>query len=252
MYKIRPKTLFIGKDTIYLPSCHSTNDKAAELLQNSPVSEGTVIIAGHQTQGRGQRGNVWEVLPNMNLTLSIILKPTFLTASEQFRFNIAVSLGIFDFLESYVGTPLKIKWPNDIYIQNQKMGGILIENSWQNSRLQHSIVGIGLNINQQTFGNNNATSLAKFTGQHYDLEAVFLGLLEHIENRYLQLRNGHFSLLKFNYLQNLFRYQEKHQFEADGQIFGGVIMGVSETGKLILNIENQLKEFDFQTIRYVI
>ena len=100
MNKIQPKTLFIGKNTIYLPSCHSTNDIAAEMIQSGSVFDGTTVITSNQTAGRGQRGNAWEALAGQNITISIILKPNFLSANEQFKLNIAVSLGIREFIES--------------------------------------------------------------------------------------------------------------------------------------------------------
>ena len=252
MYNIQPKTLFIGKNTIFLPTCHSTNDIAAELLQKSPEIEGTVVITNNQTAGRGQRGNNWKTNGNQNFTFSLILKPNFLVANDQFWLNIAVSLGVYDFFKPYLGGSLKIKWPNDMYFSTQKLGGILIENTIQNSRLQHSIVGIGMNINQTNFEGLNATSLAKITGQSYNLETLLPELLEQLEKRYLQLRAKNLSVLKFDYLQNLFGYQELRNYKAENIVFEAAIMGISETGKLILKVEDQLKTFDFQEIKFVI
>ncbi len=252
MYKIQPKTLFIGKNIIYLPSCHSTNDKASELLQTSSVLEGTVVITDNQTAGRGQRGNIWKTTIGQNLTFSIILKPHFLQATEQFWLNIAVSLGVHDFLSSYLGLNMKIKWPNDLYYKSKKLGGILIENNVQKTNLQSSIIGIGLNINQVNFEQLNATSLAQVTGQIYDLEMLFPELLEGIEKRYLQLRAKNYTRLKFDYLRHFFWYQEQQYFEINGECVAGMIMGVDEAGQLIVNIENQLQVFDFQKIKYLI
>eukprot|EP01137_Pigoraptor_chileana_P015025 Opistho-2@5140 len=107
-----------------------------------------VIITDNQTAGRGQRGNVWEASIGENLTFSLILKPNFLKASEQFQLNVAVSLGVLDCLSEYIDEDLKVKWSNDIYFQNQKMGGILIENTLQGYQIGYSVIGIGLNINQ--------------------------------------------------------------------------------------------------------
>lgn len=253
MHKIRPKTLFVGKKSVYLPTCQSTNDEAALLLRQESVAEGTVITTDYQAAGRGQRGNQWLTQPNENLTFSIILKPNFLTASEQFSLNVAVSLGVFDTLELFLGEGLKIKWPNDLYFKNQKLGGILIENSLQGSRLETSIMGIGLNVNQIDFENLNATSLRRLIGKTFELPELLEELLVKLEENYLLLRNGHYNRLKMRYLHNLFRYQEQHLFQdAQQRTFRGTIMGINETGKLAINVENKLCYFDFKEISYVI
>ncbi len=251
MSKIRPKTLFFGKNLVYLPSCQSTNDEAARLLQQNAAHEGTIVITDNQTAGRGQRGNSWQTTPGQNLTLSIVLKPHFLTATQQFNLNIAISVGIFDFLEPYLGTALKIKWPNDIYVENKKLGGILIENTLQNSRIESSIVGIGLNINQSDFVNLNATSLGQFTGQFYDLEYLLAELAEQLEKNYLLLRNNKFNALKVKYLQNLFRYQETHWFEYNGERLTGTIIGIDSLGRLAIDIQG-IRYFDFKEVQFVI
>ncbi len=154
LYKIPANTNFIGKKFIYLPSCHSTNDIAAELLPH--LDEGTVVIAAHQTNGRGQRGNSWEAEAGANLTFSIVLKPNFLPASQQFYFNMAVALGIIRGLRYFFegnrsnssdkSDQLKLKWSNDIYFQDFKLGGVLIENTIESTNLKNSVVGIGINM----------------------------------------------------------------------------------------------------------
>ncbi len=251
MYKIKPKTLFIGKKILYLPTCQSTNDEAADLLRQGTGLEGTVVITDEQTAGRGQRGNQWLAKAGENFTLSLILRPHFLLPGEQFRLNIAISLGVFDFLEPYLGSHLTIKWPNDIYVNNRKLGGILIENSLQGSRVESAIVGIGLNINQMNFSEGRATSLRLAVGKAYSLEALLPDLLSALEKNYLLLRNKQYALLKTRYLQHLFRYQEPHLFQRRNQEVEGVIVGVAETGHLAVQIENKLEYFDFKEISYV-
>ena len=253
MHNFRPKTLFVGNKSIYLPTCQSTNDEAALLLRQESVAEGTLIVTDYQTAGRGQRGNQWLSQPAENLTFSLILKPSFLIASEQFCLNVAVSLGVFDGLEPLLGDGLKIKWPNDLYFKNQKLGGILIENNLQGSRLETSIVGIGLNVNQINFENLNATSLRCINGKTTELPELLGELLIKLEENYLLLRNGHYNRLKMRYLHNLFRYQEQNLFQdAQQRTFAGTIMGINETGKLAINSQNKLHYFDFKEISYVI
>ncbi|GAB3334487.1 biotin--[acetyl-CoA-carboxylase] ligase [Larkinella ripae] len=254
MYKFRPKTLFLGQKINYLPTCQSTNDVAAWMITAETALDGTVVITGHQTAGRGQRGNQWEAQPGQNLTFSVILQPTFLQANEQFWLNIAVSLGISDWLSLYVSDRLKIKWPNDLYIQDRKIGGILIENTLYGYTLAWSVIGIGLNINQTRFQIPTATSLSNETPNDHDfvLPDLLPALLESLERRYLALRAGQRGVLKTNYLQRLFRYQEESEFLADGERFWGTIVGVEETGRLAIQVGDQLRSFAFKEVEFVI
>ena len=252
MYKIQPNTLFFGKVINFLPSCHSTNDIAAELIQNADVFEGTIIITDHQTAGRGQRGNTWQTQAGENLTFSLILKPKFLKANQQFWLNIAVSLGVQECLTELLGGGVKIKWSNDLYYNNQKIGGMLLENSLQGYQIGYSVIGIGLNVNQSEFPMPTATSLRQITNQWYDLETVLEKLIICLEKNYLALQNGQYETLKTRYLSTLFRYEETHYFEQNGHRFLGKITGISETGQLALEIEEETQYFDFKEITFVI
>jgi len=250
----QPKTLFLGKNSIYLPSCHSTNDIAAEIIQTKTVFDGTIVITSDQTAGRGQRGSTWEALPDQNITVSMILKPDFLNISQQFRLNMAVSLGIYEFLCKYLSEGLAVKWPNDIYVSNRKMGGVLIENTFSGSRFVYSVIGIGLNINQMIFSNDWAISL-KLASQKLDdfrIEKLIEQLCECIEKYYLQLKNGHSDEQKKKYLERLFRFGEWHQYDQNGKRFLGKIIDVAETGHLIMKVGEELKMFDFKEISFVI
>lgn len=254
MYKIHPKTLFVGQISQYLPSCQSTNDEASALIAHPTAPlEGTLVVTRQQTAGRGQRGNVWEAQPDQNLTFSLILKPSFLTATEQFWLNMAISLGIYDTLRPLIGDELRIKWPNDIYVGNQKLGGILIENTLQGYTIAWSVVGIGLNINQTEFQYPTATSLQQhaFLPNGYDLPGLLEQLCLTIEQRYLQLRSGERDALKINYLQTLYRYQETQRFESAGRSFEGVIMGVDETGHLAITENGRVHYFGFKEVAFL-
>ncbi len=227
---------------------------AAELISQPDTVEGTVVITDHQTAGRGQRGNQWEAQTGRNLTFSILLQPSFLQAGEQFWLNIALSLGISDWLATYLGNRLTIKWPNDLYVEQRKIGGILIENTLQGYTIAWSVVGIGLNINQTRFQYPTATSLLNETPNegNFVLPELFPDLLEAIERRYLALRAGQRDLLKTTYLQRLFRYQEKHEYQAGGQRFEGYIVGVDEAGRLAVQVDTRLRLFDFKEVEFVI
>ena len=238
-----------------MPTCHSTNDIATQIIQSGEnVFEGTVIVTDNQTAGRGQRGNTWFASVGENLTFSVILKPIFLKANDQFQLNVAISLGVFDFLSEFIDDGLTVKWSNDIYHDNQKMGGILIENSLQGYQIGHSIVGIGLNINQTQFGNLKATSLRNITQnpQKYDLSELLKKLLEKLEKSYLQIKNNNYEPLKMRYLTHLFRFKEYHYFRKNGQQFLGQIVAIDETGKLGIETEGIVLYFDFKEVEFVL
>jgi len=253
LQNIAPKTLFTGQQLVYLPQCDSTNTIAHDLLIKNKATEGCVVITSAQTRGRGQRGNTWEAEPGKNITLSLILKPSFVAIQNQFLLNIAVSLAVADLAKAFLPHQLlKVKWPNDLYYGNKKLGGILIENTINNLFLQHSIVGIGLNINQLSFANEGAISFAQLTGKEYTLESVIEQLLTCLEVRYLELKQGKLAKQKFEYLQILYRYQEEYDYRIADKVVKGKILGIAENGKLGLQIENEIKYFDFKEISYML
>lgn len=258
MNNFKPKTLFLGKNLIYLPSCHSTNDIAHEIIQNKQGFDGTIVITDNQTAGRGQRGNSWEAQPNQNITFSVILKPNFLIPTQQFQLNMAVSLAVKEFLSVYLpsekfSNQLKIKWPNDLYFGNKKIGGILIENSISASSINNSIIGIGLNINQLGFNDNKATSIrAILNSNEISLQKMIEELCEFLEKYYLQLKNGGQILQKKMYLENLFWINETHQFTAFGEDFSGTIKGINEVGMLEIEVNNTIRTFGFKEVSFLI
>lgn len=252
MQNIAPNTLFTGRQLIYLPACSSTNSVAQDLLIKNKATEGCVVVTDSQTQGRGQRGNTWEAEPHKNITLSLVLKPTFLGINQQFYLNICISLGVLDFVKNYLPPQSTIKWPNDLYYENNKIGGILIENSVSGHFLQHAIVGIGLNINQVSFLYMGASSFARITDKFYGLSDLISDLLEKLEVRYLELKAGQLDKLKFDYLQSLFRFQEPHLYLIQGKVTTGVILGIDETGRLSLDINNSVNYFDLKEIAFII
>ncbi len=254
MFTSATNTQIIGRNLLYLPSCHSTNDEAQQYLQQPHSLEGTVIITDHQTAGRGQRGNTWTAEPNQNLTFSLVLSPKFLQATEQFKLSVAISVGISDALQHYV--PTQIKWSNDMYCEGKKIAGILIENILQHTHLRHSIIGIGINVNQvfDTIGTTKTkipTSLFVQTNQKYNLQTVLETVLLGIERRYLQLLAGQYNTLKEIYLQRLFWYQEQHIFEAAGKQFVGMITGIDSYGRLAVAVQNQMQYFDIKEIAFI-
>ena len=249
---VTPQTLFTGQQLLWLPACASTNSEAQALIGQNRASEGCTVITDFQTAGRGQRGNQWEGAAAENLMLSVVWQPTFLAATEQFRLSQAVALGVHDWAASLLGPDprLKLKWPNDLYYGDQKLGGILIENTLSGPKIQYSIAGIGMNINQLDFAVPAATSFAQLTGRAYDRAAVAARLLECLERRYLQLRAGQVGTLRHDYLRALYRYQETHPFIVGGQPVSGQIVGVEDDGRLAVAIGGELRRFGMQEIRH--
>lgn len=252
------KTLFVGQNSIHLKIVDSTNSYASELLCETKPPEGTVIYTFEQQKGRGQRGNTWEAEPNKNGAFSFILYPSFLRADEQFMLTKITSLAVSDLMAELLRDTdkmreIRIKWPNDIYVGNQKIAGILIENTLREKNIQNSILGIGVNINQKEFGSNiNATSLANLSGQELDLKFVLERLCEFLEARYLQLKANKLDHLNTDYLQCLYRKDEWHTYTAEEESFEGKIVGVSALGRLHIELKSGIvKEFDLKELRFL-
>lgn len=251
MYKIPANTLFLGKNLVFVPECHSTNTLALELCQQSCPPEGTLVITNNQTAGRGQRGNTWESQPGMNLTCSLILKPTFLSIKDQFLLSMVTALAIADFLKKQASnTVIEIKWPNDIVVNEFKIAGILIENQLTGDQFTNVVVGIGLNINQTHFASPTATSLSRMTGSIHDLQEVLNSILSAFEARYLLLRQNRVKELRDDYLAQLYRFRQPAAFIAARERFVGVISGVDEQGKLCVMVDGQEKSFDTKQIAF--
>ncbi|MES2795628.1 MAG: biotin--[acetyl-CoA-carboxylase] ligase [Bacteroidota bacterium] len=254
MYNIQPKTLIVGKTIKYLPSCHSTNVWCANYVENESVSEGFAVYTPHQFEGKGQRGNKWESEIGKNITMSIFLKPNFLKASDQFQLNMAISLGIYEAISKYLNEDLKIKWPNDLYFDNSKLGGILIENTIFGSNLNTSIIGIGLNINQIQFEISHATSIKKILGATIDLEIgeIMSLIFEGIEKYYLKLKSGEIDAVRLEFLEKLFRINQWHYYRKNDQEFSGKIIGVDNIGRLKMETETSEELFDFKEVEFII
>jgi BirA family biotin operon repressor/biotin-[acetyl-CoA-carboxylase] ligase len=250
LYKIFADTLFVGQKLISVPECHSTNSLASELSDKISLADGTVVITPNQTAGRGQRGNTWESTAGLNLTFSIVLKPAFLSIKSQFCLTQVTSLAVADYLKSLGLEGVKIKWPNDVLVDEKKTGGILIENSLQGEAIQKSIVGIGLNINQKSFAASTATSLALVVGKDFDVNTALNSLLTKFESRYLQLRAGKYAELKKEYLENLFGLGEQRTFTARNERFSGIIQDVNEKGELIISVQGNPTHFSLKEISF--
>lgn len=244
----------INKNIIFLTEVESTNNYANQLVLSKAAEHGTVVLAQHQNKGKGQHGNSWESETGKNLLASIILFPNFLFAGKQFYLSKIASLAIIDFLKSEI-SGISIKWPNDIYIQNKKVAGILIENAIKGQNISTSIIGIGLNLNQELFVSNapNPVSLKQITRKVYDIELVAELIFENINSWYQKLENDSFDEIDIAYLNQLFRANEWSMFAKQGISFEAKITGIGEFGQLILEERNgSVSEYMFKEVEFVI
>jgi len=248
-------TLFVGQNLIRLSAVDSTNNFLKLMVSKSePLPEGTVIMADNQFAGRGQQENTWYSEPGLNLTFSIFLKPSFLPINKQFMLNIAVSNGINKALRHFVSAGVKVKWPNDIYYNDRKIGGVLIENSLSGTAFKSSIVGIGLNVNQQKFDvekTNVATSLYEILQHDVNLIELLAEVCGHIESQYLQLKAGNYNSLMKDYLENLYRFNKSGRYRQNGEVFEATLTGITEAGQLILLTSGKERIYNFKEVEFL-
>lgn len=243
----------VGSNVVYKPVAESTNMEATEALSRKEA-EGAVYIVDYQTKGRGQRGNYWESEERKNLTFSILTYPTFLEISDHFYLSKVVANGMVQALAQF-DIEAKIKWPNDIYVGDFKVAGILIENGLMGCKLSHSIWGIGLNVNQHAFNSDapNPASMSLIAGGEFDRDEVLQAVLSAIDGWYAKLRSGLLADIDAYYFGALYRSQGKFWFEADGERFRASIKGIQRTGELVLEDEKgTLRSFAFKEVSFII
>lgn len=243
---------------VRLPSADSTNTYLRS-LSPSP-EEDMAVVADCQTAGRGQRGNSWEAEPGKNLTFSILFHPDRLPASEQFLLSCALSLAITDILEELIPASsgkVRIKWPNDIYVDDQKICGILIENSLCGKYIERSILGVGLNVNQKDFRSDapNPVSIALITGMEYDLPALLDSIVAAIGKRLAELDSPENKKeILPQYISRLWRFNSVHTYALpDGTQFVGAITGIAPDGVMtITDTEGSLRHFLFKEVKFIL
>lgn len=227
-------TLFTGHNLLKFSSLSSTNDYCWDLLSDKSIPDGTVVWTPLQTHGKGQRGKLWLSEEGKSLPFSIIFRPK-VNVSEQFFLNKAIALGVCEGVASF-GVSSKIKWPNDIYIKNKKVAGILIENSLRGSLLQEVVVGVGINLNQEDFAKDllQPVSLKQVLQQTFDLEFALEEFCYYIEKRYLQFKAGRTEKIDADYHSLLYRYHQMQTFQVGDNYFEAKILGVDKMGKIKL------------------
>lgn len=234
---------------IQLSTIDSTSNYAANLLKTTNVVNGTTILTKRQENGRGQLGTTWHTAPGKNLILSTIIFPM-LKNERAFYLNIAVSLAVNRTLKE-LGIESKVKWPNDIYVDGNKIAGILIENQIQGKQIHSSIIGLGLNVNQLIFPPEiNATSIAIEKGIDMEITDVFEKYFVNLDFYIDMLMQSNFDLLLKKYYSVLYRYNELYEFKDVTGNFEGRITGIDAVGKLQILTQKGLRKYDLKEVQF--
>lgn len=239
---------------LHLEKTDSTN-AYLQRKQSETDIRSWVVSADEQTAGKGMGNNGWESEAGKNLTFSLALDVSFLPAERQFLLSEAVPLGIVEVLDTLLpAEKLFIKWPNDIYFDNRKMGGILINSTIKAGKMDVSIVGIGLNVNQMQFLDwpTRPISMKMVTGKNYDLQPLLEKIVEHLIIKVEQLKAAP-ATIEQEYLKRLFRYQTWSEYEVDGKVKRLFLTGIDCFGRLQLVDEKQVvRTFDIKEIKFVL
>ncbi len=238
------------KNHIKLETINSTNDYALSLKDSLVFKEGLVVTASYQSGGNGQRGKAWESNANENLLLSVVIEPK-LKLDVQFLISIVVALSVCDLLKS-LGIEAEIKWPNDILVAKQKIAGILIQNKVQGNYITHSVIGLGFNVNQLVFKDYSlkATSLRLQQNKEYEVLEIQEQFLSFLSERLKRLKVGENQ--ENECLNSLFLKDKPAAFDSGNKQFMGIIKGVSESGKLLIKLEDDsIAAFENQQVKYL-
>lgn len=256
-----------GCNVVWLEEVDSTSNHLKEWLRRESLEEGTTVVADYQTQGRGQRGNGWSSEKGKNLLFSLLLHPKGMPANEQFILSRIASLATKRVLDRFTGD-IRIKWPNDIYWREKKIAGILIENDLLGGEIACSVVGIGINVNQQRFPDElpNPVSLRQITGVRQDrvqllekfLQEFFVlygRLMEGLCQRYDNLAEHAVEreAIAISYMESLYRADGYHWYEDQDGRFQAAIQEVKPSGHLVLRTLGESEErcYAFKEVKYV-
>ncbi|MDX1685549.1 MAG: biotin--[acetyl-CoA-carboxylase] ligase [Saprospiraceae bacterium] len=238
------------KRTVFLDQVDSTNTYALELVRRSRPEHGTVVFTEYQTSGRGQRGRTWEANKGQNALFSVIYYPTGLAPADHFKLNKIVSVSLFEAISELVSADfLSIKWPNDLYFDDRKVAGMLIQNVIRGKEIDHTVIGLGINVNQERFPGHlvKATSLSIITGMKKVPLEVTRKIVDHLDE---EMNNFDQARIDDVYSANLYLKGKKHTFRSGGLTFTGEIRGVDDEGRLIIDKEGKLEKFAFGDIEY--
>ena len=231
----------------------STNNYAMAMVQKGIANSEDAVFAMEQSSGKGRRGKIWKSQRGGNILLTVLAQMQWLPVQKQFHLSIAVSLACHEFFSKYTKGNIKIKWPNDIFINDRKAGGILIENVIKGNLWQWAIIGIGLNINQENFEKEKvkATSLKQITGEHYNVIQLSHELHEIVLKRLHVLQSGNLSKMLDEYNENLFCRNERVKLKKENFVFETEIERVSASGELITK-DAMERSFGFDEVQWMI
>lgn len=242
-----PNTI-IGRKIIHLESVDSTNNYTANVFKEGTIEHGTVILADIQTNGRGQRGNTWQSGAFENITMSIAFDPYLCKINNLISLNHITSIALLRMISSYCAN-VKIKWPNDILVNENKIAGILIESQFSGNKMQ-SVIGIGINVNQVNFDNSKTTSINKELNKKLNIKSLvfeFISFFNQTLNEYQQ--QGEKSIHQY-FDNHLWLKNQDSEFIKDGEVFQGTIKNTDITGQIIIAIDGNLTTFKNGEIKY--
>ena len=242
----------IGNKIIYLSVVDSTNNYVANLLNEGKIESGTVVLAETQAKGRGQRGNSWQTEAGKNLTASLFVRHNNLIIKHQFKLSMIISIAICKYLRQ-LDIQAEIKWPNDILVKQKKISGILIENQLQKENVASSIIGIGLNVNQQEFNGILATSIINETGKETNIKWICLQFFQLLSGEFEEKMNWSMENLYTEYYSLLYGFQQfvSVTFLETSKSTSIKIIGVHESGLLKIEMQNNEKrDIDLKEIRF--
>ncbi len=244
----------IGTPFVELQSVDSTNNYARQQIHAGMAQAGMAIFTYEQVAGKGQRGKVWASQKDVNIALSIVITPNPLKVVQQFQLSACVAVALHQFFMKYAGDTTKIKWPNDLYWQDRKAGGILIENIIGSAgNWDWAICGMGININQTSFSPNlpNPVSLKQITGKDFKVISLAKELCICLNEKFQKLINTGFEPIYNQYLNHLYKLNDKVKLKKDSRVFEAVIKSVSPEGKLVVQHVIE-EEFNFGEVEWVI
>lgn len=237
---------------IKLNTVVSTNSFLKDLSVSSALENFTVVVTQKQTKGRGQQKNEWLSEPYKNLTFSVFTCLKDVKITNRKYLNFAISLAIYKVLLNRKTPKLSIKWPNDLMSANKKICGILIENTFLGDQIKSTIIGIGLNVNQEIFPKSlrNVTSLKLTTLEEIDLDVLLHEILVELKTNIKSLESKDFHLLENAYLNVLYKKNIPTMFKTSkDEIFMGIISGISDQGNLQIQLEDDsIKEFGIKEV----
>jgi BirA family biotin operon repressor/biotin-[acetyl-CoA-carboxylase] ligase len=240
---------FSSNKILLLETVDSTNNYAMRLIQKGEATSGNAVFSMEQTSGKGRRGKDWLSKKGENIALTVTVQMQWLSVFHQFQLSVAAALAAHDFVSKYILVPTFIKWPNDIFINDSKAGGILIENVLKGTLWQWAVIGIGINVNQTDFESHSFSSFKKITGQEYSVIQLAEELYRFILKRIEKLKDGNFNKMLQEYNENLFARDRWVKLKQSNIVFETKITGVSASGQLITHDALE-RHFNFDEVEF--